>query len=49
MQVKVTEEEHPEGAGREMEAMQALPDVYALGDCSANLGSPLPALAQVLS
>lgn len=46
VQVKMTEEEHPEGASKELEQFQSLNNIYALGDCSANIGNPLPALAQ---
>lgn len=38
-------EEHPEG--HTSEHLRALKHVYALGDCCANIGQPLPALAQV--
>ena len=40
-------EEHPEGS--QTEHLRPLQNVFALGDCCANIGTPLPALAQVRS
>ena len=44
-QVAMGTDEHPEGAT--YEHLRALKNVHALGDCCANIGQPLPALAQV--
>ena len=43
-QVAMDTDEHPEGAS--YEHLRALKNVHALGDCCANVGQPLPALAQ---
>ncbi len=45
MQVKMDVEEHDTGHGKEK--YQQVDSCWALGDCSANMESPLPALAQV--
>ena len=45
MQVKTELEEH--GTGDEKETYQQVDSCWALGDCSANMEVPLPALAQV--
>ena len=45
MQVNMDLEERDTGHGKEM--YQQVDSCWALGDCSANMESPLPALAQV--
>eukprot|EP00208_Stichococcus_sp_RCC1054_P000285 CAMPEP_0206135826 /NCGR_PEP_ID=MMETSP1473-20131121/1091_1 /ASSEMBLY_ACC=CAM_ASM_001109 /TAXON_ID=1461547 /ORGANISM="Stichococcus sp, Strain RCC1054" /LENGTH=532 /DNA_ID=CAMNT_0053527941 /DNA_START=118 /DNA_END=1716 /DNA_ORIENTATION=- len=45
-QVSLKTPEHGDEA-QPAEALEALPDVYALGDCCACVDNPLPALAQV--
>ena len=45
LQVNMSLEEHDTGHGKEM--YQPVDSCWALGDCSANMELPLPALAQV--
>ena len=40
-------EEHKEEEVKRSEKLNHIEGIFALGDCCANIGSPLPALAQV--
>ncbi len=46
-QITMTTDEHPSGSQGPLEGCTVVPDVYALGDCCANVDKPLPPLAQV--
>lgn len=46
-QVAMTADEEPSGPQGPWHGCEAVPGVYALGDCCANVDAPLPALAQV--
>ena len=47
MQVDERSEEHKEEEVKRSHALNHIEGIFALGDCCANIGSPLPALAQV--
>lgn len=49
LQVDTKHHEHHESEQQRNELLRPLGDIYALGDCSANIGTPLPALAQVFN
>jgi NADH dehydrogenase FAD-containing subunit len=40
-------DEHGEEETERSEQLSSVDGIYALGDCCANIGTPLPALAQV--
>lgn len=42
-------EEHKEEEVKRSDKLNHIEGIFALGDCCANIGSPLPALAQVTS
>lgn len=46
LQVNEKSEEHVEEERKKSEKLQHIDGIFALGDCCANIGSPLPALAQ---
>ena len=47
VQVDQNTEEHREEEEKRSEKLKHVDGIFALGDCCANIGSPLPALAQV--
>ena len=47
LQVDEKSEEHKEEEVKRSDKLNHIEGIFALGDCCANIGSPLPALAQV--